>query len=430
MSEKVCKSELIAKRRKLILKFLASCSGGQAEYALIIEKLIEAGFNVKDRTVRDDCKELDKQGFVIKIKKGAAITEKGRIIINNGEIEEEVKEKYLKQIAILKALYDCEMRTNRNQVKGLLTKDIVKLRGIGEEDTVKDILQKMAREGLVQQNGEHWSLGSDFPRPVPVERTTASLLYEYLNTVSGLVPLPPELGILKSKLAPLLIMPGRDRWREELAKLAERVIVHGRGAGEHQDIYRVMALVEEAVYSCRVINCEYRGRSLKLQPLGVVYHWDKGQWYVIAQNQAQKAVMPFHLNRFSRVQIESETFTVPGDFDMQKYLDKRWGISSDQKLDVVIQFNSTGWHRTALEKLRADVSRRQICNGDCRLEEQEDGSIILYDKVEGLSEFAHWLRSYGDAAKVIKSESLRRIMAGTGQKMLKRYGQGGQDYEQ
>ncbi|SFG37579.1 hypothetical protein SAMN05660649_01474 [Desulfotomaculum arcticum] len=196
-----------------------------------------------------------KQGFVVKINKGVALTgEVGITVDNQGAVKEKVKEKYLKQLAVLKSLYDCEMRANLNLVKGLLPEDIAKLKGIGEVETVIDILQKMATEGLVQQNGGRWSLGSQFPRPVVVEgKAAASLLYEYLSIFSGLVPLPPDLAILKSKLAPLLVIPRRDRWREELAKLAERVIVHGRGAGDQQDIHQVMDLVEQAVYNCRVI---------------------------------------------------------------------------------------------------------------------------------------------------------------------------------
>lgn len=372
-----------------------------------------------------------KQGFVVKINKGVALTgEVGITVDNQGAVKEKVKEKYLKQLAVLKSLYDCEMRANLNLVKGLLPEDIAKLKGIGEVETVIDILQKMATEGLVQQNGGRWSLGSQFPRPVVVEgKAAASLLYEYLSIFSGLVPLPPDLAILKSKLAPLLVIPRRDRWREELAKLAERVIVHGRGAGDQQDIHQVMDLVEQAVYNCRVINCQYRRRSLELRPLGIVYLWEKGQWYVIAQNRKQRTIMSFLLNRFSHIKISNETFTRPGDFNMEKDLEKRWGISSDQELDVVIHFKSTTWHRTALERLRADVSRRQVCNNNCKLANQEDGSIILYDKVEGLSEFAHWIRSYGDAAEIVKPESLREIMAGTGRKMLERYGQGGRGNE-
>ncbi len=425
------KSDLINKRRMKILHILASCHDGQAAYTLILEKLNQDGFNVGERTIRGDCKELLGQGYLYEVKKGAAITEKGRNIIDGeGVIGDKVKEKYLKQLAILKSLYECEMRTNKNSVKGLLPGDIARLKGIGEEDTVEDILQKMALEGLVRQNGFRWSLGANFPRPVRVEgKKDASLLYEYLNTIAGLVPLSPDLAILKSRLVPLMIIPGRDRWREELAKLVERVVVHGRGTGDDQDIHQVKALVEDAVYNYRVINCEYRGRSLKLQPLGVVYHWEKLQWYVIAQNNATNTIMPYFLNRFSQVRISDESFSSPAGFKMDEYLQKRWGISSDQKLEVVIHFKSTARHRTALEKLRADVSRRQLCNSDCQLEVQEDGSIILYDKVEGLSEFARWIRSYGDAAKVVKASSLREMMAKTGQKMLARYCQVVKDNE-
>lgn len=425
------KSDKIKQRRMRILHILSSCPGGQAQYTLLQSKLKEDGFNVGERRVRDDCTELAGQGVVRKVRNGAAITEEGGNIINGqGSIGGKYKKKYLKQLAILKALYDCEMTTGLTTVKGLLPREIAKLKGIGEEDTVKDILQKMAGEGLVRQNGERWSIGAEFPGPIRVEgKKEASLLYEYLTTVTDLVPLSPDLTILKSKLIPLMIIPGRYRWREELAKIVMRVIVHGRGTGDDQDTHQMMALAQEAVLNSRVIDGQYRGRSLKLHPLGVVYHWDKGQWYIIARNPAQRAVMPYLLNRFSRIQITDTVCDSPANFDMVKYLQKRWGISGDQKLDVIACFQSTDWHRTALEKLKADVSRRRICNGDCRLEEQADGSIILYDKVEGLSEFARWIRSYGDAVQVLEPAALRAMMYSTGRKMLARYGQGGADNE-
>jgi len=425
MDGKVNKSESITQRRKTVLRILDACDEGRAEYPLILEALREHGFKAGDKTVRDDCKYLIENGYADKIKRGAAITDKGKVLIGgDGQIEEAVKEKYAKQMVILKLLYDCEMRTNPDQVKGLLPQDIVNLRGIGEIDTVKDILQRMEEEGLVQKDNDRWRLGAGFPKPISEKGETASLLYEYLNTLSGLVPLPPDLAMLKSKLAPLLIIPGRDRWREELAKVAERITVHGRGVGEQQDIHQVMTLVEEAVYNCRVINARYRGRSVELHPLGVVYHWVKGQWYVIAGNPAQKAIVSYALNRFSKVCTGSKTFDKPGNFKMEEFLSNRWGISNDKDLEVKVHFQSTPWNRTALEKLRADVSRRQICNSDCELEDHDDGSIILYDKVAGESEFARWLRSYGDAAQIMEPESLRQAMAKSGSKMLQRYGEG------
>lgn len=130
------------------------------------------------------------------------------------------------------------------------------------------------------------------------------------------------------------------------------------------------------------------------------------------------------------MQILDETFDKPEHFDVSGFLHNRWGISNDQQINVIVRFKNTVWHPIALEKLRADVSRRQLCHSHCQLDEQGDGSIILHDKVKGLSEFARWLRSYGDAAEVLEPESLRQKMALTGRKMLERYGQGGVASEQ
>jgi len=426
LSGEVTKRELIAKRRQRILEILYRSEDRQAGYAVILDKLMEYGYDCSERTVRMDCKHLVDRGMAMKVKNGAAITPKGEdsLYTQDPPADDSIKVGYLKQMAILKLLHDHDMRAYRAETRGMSSKDIASREGIGSVDTVRDILQEMAGEGLVKREGSRWVLGPGFPRPVPVDGKTARRIYEHLNNVAALVSLPPELAVLKSKLAPLFIVPDRYMWREKLLKLVERVAVHGSGVRENNDILQVLTLVEKAIYNCRAIDGEYRGRKVRLHPLGAVYHWEKGQWYVIARNPRQRAIMTFRLSRFSAVQVGNETFERPEGFDLKDYLEKRWGISSDRETDVTVRFSETAWHRTALEKLQADVSRR-----NCRLENCEDGTIILHDKVAGLSEFETWLRSYGDAAEVLQPGHLQKMLARTGSRMLQRYGIGGEQCE-
>lgn len=416
----MAKSVDISRRRRYILQLLAQKPDGRASYGFLTEGLRDAGFDVTERTVRIDCSYLFSIGLAEKKKGGAGITRQGREHLEGQELlDEELKEKYLKQLAVLKMLLESRSSPLK---KGLLPGEIARPETIGSEAVVKDILQALAAEGLVTRDGEFWCLGSGLPAPVTVDGKKARLLYEYLDMVSAMVPLPPDLAMLKSKLVPLMVIPRRSQWREDLVKVVDRIVVHGRGSGDPVETAKVIDLVEEAVFSSRAVLADYRGKSLQLHPLGVAYHWAKRHWYVIAANSSTNSITDYRADRISRIELSDEPFKKPGGFDLEKYLAGRWGMSSDAETSVKVRFNNTPWHMTALEKLQGDISRRQASHPDCRLERQPDGSILLRDRVTGTSEFAAWIRGYGDAAEVLEPGFLRQKMASTARKMLELYG--------
>jgi predicted DNA-binding transcriptional regulator YafY len=413
------KADQIKERQKYILKLLAKIPEGQIEFKELTTKLNESGYAVNERTVRNDCNSLVKQELAGKTKKGVAITPKGLDSLkSNSAPEEKLKEKYLKQMAILKNLYS---RVRDGRCAGLSTREVTSIAGLGSEDAVKELLQGLAEQGLVVQEGGNWRLGSEFSIPVSAGREEATLLFEYLNVVSGLAPLPPGLSSLAGKLVPAVVMPDRDTWREEMAKVASRIIVHGRGTVEPEDGKQVIALVEESAARCLSVTAQYRGREIKLYPLGAVYHWEKRQWYIISLAPPNNQISEYRADRLTNVKAGNEFFEKPAGFNLKDHLARRWGISSGAEYNVSVKFQDTDWHKSALDKLRGDISRRQVYNPQCHLEPQPDKSWILQDRVSGLPEFAAWIRSYGDAAVVLSPEKLRRKMGDTAKKMLERY---------
>lgn len=414
------KAEEIAWRQRRVLEILAASPGGRAKYAVLAEEL-----KVNERTARNDCFSLKKQNLAEEIKGGAAITPKGlEFLLTRAAPEEKIKEKHLRQMIILRRLYSAAGGGNG---RGLTAREIVRREDDIKEDALRDVLQAMAGEGLlVQEEGGRWRLGPGFPQLVPAGRGEATLLYEYLSAVSGLAPLPPELAGLACKLLPAVLMPGREDWREEVARLVGRITVHGRPAGDADHGARVVALLEEAVAGCRAVDASYRGRDLKLYPLGAVYHWEKMRWYVISFDPATRALSEYRADRFSRLEIcAGEAFERPAGFDLREHLAGRWGISSGPGQEVQVLFRDTRWHPTALDKLMADTARRQLYCPHCTLKKQPDKSVLLRDRVAGILEFASWVRSYGDAAQVLAPGQLCQKMGRTARNMLARYGAAG-----
>lgn len=422
------KEQQVASRKKLILELLALSVGGRAGYNHLTEQLAEKGCIVTERTVRNDCRDLALQGLVEKIRKGVIISRRGRYFLSLQVVPEGgVKEKHLKQVAILKLLYSYE----KVRVKGMLAGDIAAYSGIGSEDAVKDILRAMECKGLVIKEGGRWRLGTKFTRPLSVNSRDARHLYEYLGNAAGMLPLSPVLKALKAKLVPVMTMPERGKWQESLVRVISRVIVHGRD-GDTQDktsLKKVVDLLEKAISSRQVIHAIYKGRAVRLRPLGVFYQWDKMNWYIISLISNKKTNY-FRADRLERMELTGETFQQPDGFDLGEYMAARWGAGNDVETDVVVSFKNTGWHLTAIDRLNGEISRRHECGSACSLEELTDGKVLLRDRPIGLTEFASWVRGYGDAAEVLEPEVLRNWMATSARRMLARYGCGGEADEQ
>jgi len=106
MAGVLSKATHISERQRKLLELLSRSPGGRAEYSDLTGMLINEGYKVNERTVRNDCVSLCTQERAEKVKGGASISQKGLDFLETLDLpEEKLKEKYLKQMIILKKLY-------------------------------------------------------------------------------------------------------------------------------------------------------------------------------------------------------------------------------------------------------------------------------------------------------------------------------------
>lgn len=136
--------------------------------------------------------------------------------------------------------------------------------------------------------------------------------------------------------------------------------------------------------------------------------------HVIGWRNPPDAVRTFKVERIQRIELTSEPYEIPGDFDPRQLLVDAWGIwyTEAEPVAVMLRFHprvaqrvqETRWHRSE------------------KIEEQPDGSIVWRAKVAEPQEMLNWIRGWGADVTILAPEELRQQMAGEARRLAKAYG--------
>lgn len=197
-------------------------------------------------------------------------------------------------------------------------------------------------------------------------------------------------------------------------ELSRRILLdeHAR-AGKMMDI---MEKIIQSILSNKTIEVVYYSiyrdekTKRKLNPYYIVPR--RGHLYLIAFCHYRQEVRTFRLSRFIECEFTDETFELPKDFDIEAFLDNRWGIMDEGTMtEFVVKFN----------KDAAPYVRERDFYAATELNELENGNLILKTTVKSEKEFLHWLRQFGMDAEVLAPERVREQLKKEYEKMMKMY---------
>lgn len=121
--------------------------------------------------------------------------------------------------------------------------------------------------------------------------------------------------------------------------------------------------------------------------------------YTIGLRQPPGALRTFKIERFERVELLDDTYTLPDDFDPRRLLQDAWGIwyTEGQPVEVVLKFSSkvanrvceTRWHRSE------------------QVTELEDGGLLWRAWIAEPQEMIPWIRGWGSQVEVLDPKEVR-----------------------
>lgn len=177
-------------------------------------------------------------------------------------------------------------------------------------------------------------------------------------------------------------------------------------------------LVEKAVQEQRQIRLRYHSlhrdeiSERQVDPYYILHK--NGAWYFIGHCHRRQEPRIFALNRVLTVELLESGFSIPADFDKEKYLGDSFNIMREtKKYHVKLKFSpyqsrwitERKWHKTQ------------------QLTTLPDESVLLELDVTGLADLRRWVLQYGSEVEVLAPPELRQAIIQEIEKLTALYNQ-------
>ena len=156
------------------------------------------------------------------------------------------------------------------------------------------------------------------------------------------------------------------------------------------------------------------GRGEMTERVVFPYHMHnfQGDWFLIAFDTLRKDYRIFLVARIEEWRLLSETFERDEAFSPEDWISSAFQVYGGTEVEEVSIWFSPQ---------KAQFIRERLWHPSQRIEEQEDGSLILHLRTGGLVEVMHWVLQFGSEAEVLSPEWLRKACKDEIEKIIERY---------
>jgi proteasome accessory factor B len=154
---------------------------------------------------------------------------------------------------------------------------------------------------------------------------------------------------------------------------------------------------------------EKNSLEIELCPYHLLYN--QRAWYVLGYSDHHKSVRTFKLNRIKEMEVSDKCFIDGEDFDVHEYFGRAWSLIPEGRLyNIKLKFLPMVAHNVA--EVQWHDTQRATWN--------EDGSVIIEFRVDGLGEISWWVLGYGDQVQVLAPKELRERIINTAKSIIAR----------
>lgn len=202
--------------------------------------------------------------------------------------------------------------------------------------------------------------------------------------------------------------------RSAMGSVEKMIKIVPDGAVEEGTNEEILALVQEAVQSCRSIKLRYHSFSTCETAERVfdpyVLEMREGRWHMIGHCHLRDAVRDLRLSRIEDAEITEDNFEVPNRF-YEEYKKTRFDKLAGEKMErLEVKFT----------KKSAELVKEYHAHKADSLKELKDG--ILFKKETAITpDIKAWLLSFGAQAEVVSPTTLKEELKAEIKKMSEVY---------
>jgi len=243
------------------------------------------------------------------------------------------------------------------------------------------------------------------PAPFTLSEVVALLLSRDLLAPMNGSLLAPSVQAAFAKIRALL----PEKALKVLDEMKSVVGVRALGAKLLLGAADYLPQIQEALLERRTLDIDYLAFSKQeestrlVDPYHLTYH--QGGLYLIGHCHARKDLRIFAVERIRRLKLTTRRFTLPADFNAERYLESAWGMMRGQQVTIKVVFSS---------KIAPWIAER-LWHPSQSFRWLKDKRLEMTLKVADTPEIRRWLLGFGPDAEVVEPAALRealRLQAG------------------
>ncbi|MCC7264229.1 MAG: WYL domain-containing transcriptional regulator [Candidatus Latescibacteria bacterium] len=195
------------------------------------------------------------------------------------------------------------------------------------------------------------------------------------------------------------------RVQEYFQRAVEAYTPHLRGQKSYAGFQAIIDQLNEAILKRCICQVTYRAmggdgpKTYPIEPLRLFYY--RGGLYLISRAPAYDQLITQAVERIQDLQVTSQTFEPPANLPPEDRLRHSFGIIYEEPFASKVRFTPD----------QAPYVRERLWHPSQRIEEQEDGGLILHLFAGGRYELKAWVLSHGADAELLEPDDLRQEIA-------------------
>ncbi len=202
--------------------------------------------------------------------------------------------------------------------------------------------------------------------------------------------------------------------REYCKQRLNNISIHGTCAQSKGSIDEQFESLQHAIRKRQILKLTHSSKpeqpvvTCHFSPLHLLY---TDSWYVMGKMNFSRQIQSIKLRDIKEIEQTGKCFLNEEEFDLSDHLGRAWAVVTEGKLYTVkLRF---------APEIAHDVTSRQWHDTQ-NVTMEEDGSVLLEFRVDGLNEITWWVVSFADKVEVLAPEALRERIHEIAANMVKR----------
>ena len=206
-----------------------------------------------------------------------------------------------------------------------------------------------------------------------------------------------------------------DKAFDQLKKIKALFISPAKFVKDYSGKEEIIDDLADAMLNTETCKIEYHSfyddkiKHFKIDPLH--FFENDGGLYILVNTTTFGEIRTLAVERIQEITKTGAFFDYPNNFDPEELIESAFDIVYGDPIDVKIWFSAD----------QARYIKERNWSKSQKIEDQEDGSIILSMTTSGRWDVVRWVLSYGPEAKVIEPKKLREYIGDALTETIKYY---------